>query len=176
MEKQHVVIGVVILMVAATVGLSGCTGTGKGTLIIQMTDAPANETISHCNVTVSQVEVHMTAGGDNNSTTGWLVITNQSKTFDLISLKNVTEFFASTNLSVGLYTQIRLQVAACTVTVNGTTYNATVPSGKIKLNHPWTLKANATTTLTLDFDAEKSIHQQGNGDWKLQPVIGIIVE
>lgn len=173
--KEHLAIGIVVLIIAATVSLSGCTSSGKGELVVKITDAPTqNQTITHVNVTISEVEVHQ-AGGDNNTTAGWIVVTNQTKTFDLISLKNVTAFFASTNLSAGLYTQVRLQVAACTVTADNITSNATVPSGKIKLNHPWTLKANQITTLTLDFNADKSLHQTGNGKWMLDPVIGITV-
>jgi hypothetical protein len=172
--NKPLVLGIVVLTIAAAVSLSGCTANDKGTLIIKMTDAPANDTISHVNVTISTIQVHMAAGG-NNTTTGWLTVTNQTQTLDLISLKNVTAIIANANLSIGLYTQIRLQVTACTVTVNNTTYNATVPSGMIKLNHNWALKTNQTTTLTLDFNAEKSLHQEGNGTWKLQPVIGIIV-
>ena len=174
--NKPLIIGIVVLTIAAAVSLSGCTGSGKGTLVIKMTDAPANDTISHVNITISTIQVHMSFGNDNNTTTGWLTVTNQAQTIDLISLNNATELIASANLTVGLYTQIRLQVTACTVTVNNATYNATVPSDMIKLNHNWALKANQTTTLTLDFNADKSLHQQGNGDWKLQPVIGITVE
>jgi hypothetical protein len=47
----------------------------------------------------------------------------------LINLIDVKEFFGSANLSAGMYTQIRLTVESCVITVNGTEYNCTVPSG-----------------------------------------------
>jgi hypothetical protein len=173
--RKLLMLGVVFTVVAVA-GLSGCLQGGKGTLVIQITDAPSSLNLSHANVTISQVQVHMSAGGGNNTTAGWYTIVNESKTFDLINLTGVTAFFGNANLSVGMYTQIRLTVEACVITVNDTEYNCTVPSGAIKLIKPFVIQANQTTTLTMDFDAQKSITEKGDHKYMFQPVIKIIQE
>ena len=154
--------------------LSGCLQGGKGILIIQITDAPSSLNLSHVNVTISQVQIHRSAGGDNNTTAGWFTIVNGSKTFDLINLIDVKTFFGSSNLSAGMYTQIRLTIDLCVITVNGTEYNCTVPSGTIKLIKPFAIRANQTTTLTMDFDAQQSITEKGGHKYMFQPVIKVI--
>jgi hypothetical protein len=171
--KKMLLLGVVLIVVGAVI-FSGCLQGGKGTLVFKITDAPSSLNITHANVTISQVQVHMSAGGGNNSTAGWYTVVNESKTFDLIGLVNVTKFFGSANLSAGMYTQIRLTVEKCVITVNGTEYNCTVPSGKIKLIKPFVLKANQTTTLTMDFNAQKSITEKGNHKYVFSPVIKVI--
>jgi hypothetical protein len=53
-----------------------------------------------------------------------------------------------------------------------------IPSGVqagIKLVHPFTIEANLTTELILDFDAAKSVHKAGNsGPYILKPTIKVI--
>ncbi len=173
--KKILLLGVVFIVVGAVV-FSGCLKAGTGTLVFKITDAPSSLNITHANVTVSQVQVHLSAGGGNNSTAGWYTVVNESKTFDLISLLNATQFFGSADLSVGMYTQIRLTIEKCVITVNGTEYNCTVPSGAIKLIKPFTLKANQTTTLIMDFDAQKSIKETGSQKYEFKPVIKITQE
>ncbi len=168
-------VGIIAAVTLATV-LSGCLQQGTGTLVLKITDAPSDLNITHANITVSQVQVHMSAGGGNNTTAGWYMVVNQSETFDLIGLTNVTEFFGSAVLSVGMYTQIRLTIDSCLITVDGVEYDCKVPSGAIKLIKPFVLKANETTTLILDFDAQESISETGNHTYKFQPVIKVIQE
>lgn len=173
--KKILFVGVTAALICASV-FSGCLQQGIGTLVLQITDAPSDLNITHANVTLSQVQVHMSAGGDNNTTAGWYTIVNESQTFDLIALTNVTEIFGSANLSVGMYTQIRLTVESCIITIDGIEYDCNVPSGKIKLIKPFVLRANETLVLTLDFDAQESISETGNHTYKFQPVIKVIQE
>jgi len=168
-------LGVVFVVVAVT-ALSGCLQGGKGTLVLQITVAPSLLNLTHVNVTISQVEVHMSAGGGNNTTAGWYIVVNESKTYDLINLTGVKEFFGSANLSAGMYTQVRLTVSSCVITVNGTEYNCTIPSKNIKLIKPFVIKANQTTTLTMDFDAQQSISETGSHKYVFKPVIKITQE
>ncbi len=166
----------VILTVVGAVIFSGCLQSGTGTLVFKITDAPSSLNITHANITISQVQVHLSTGGGNNSTAGWYTVVNESKTFDLIALVNATQFFGSATLSVGMYTQIRLTIEKCVITVNRTEYNCTVPSEAIKLIKPFTLKANQTTTLIMDFNAQKSITETGSHKYEFKPVIKITQE
>jgi len=153
---------------------SGCIRSGTGQLVLNITDDPGLN-ITKAVVNISQVMVHRSAAV-NNTTAGWEMIVNESQTFDLISLLNISEFFGSVTLSVGMYTQIRLTVESCVITVNGTEYDCKVPSGAIKLNKPFVLMPDQTITLTMDFDVQESVHETGNGKYMFNPVIKIIQE
>lgn len=173
--KKILLIGIAIVLVATAI-FSGCLQNGTGTLVIQITDAPGDLNITHANITISNIQVHRSAGGVNNTTAGWFTVVNHSKTFDLIPLIDVKEFFGSVNLIAGMYTQIRLTVESCVITVNGTQYECKVPSGKIKLIKPFVLMPNQTITLTMDFDVQESIKEKGNHQYTFQPVIKVIQE
>jgi len=153
---------------------SGCVRSETGQLVLKIADDPALN-ITKADVTISQVMVHRSAAV-NNTTAGWEMVVNESQTFDLISLLNVSQFFGSVNLSAGMYTQIRLIVESCVITMNGTEYNCTVPSGAIKLVKQFVLMPNQTITLTMDFNVQKSITEKGNNKYTFNPVIKIIQE
>ena len=102
-------------------------------------------------------------------------VVEESQTFDLIAIKDVKEFLGSVELDAGKYTQIRLNVDEATAIINGTEYNLTIPSKTIKLVKNFNLEANETTTLTLDFDAQKSIHSAGD-KYTMKPTIKVIEE
>ena len=166
---------VVLLSLVGTVLLSGCIQEDYGTLVLQITDAPSDLNITEALVTISSIEVHLASAG-NNSTAGWYTIVEDSQTFDLIAIQNVTEFLGSENLSAGLYTQMRLNVDKALVTINGTQYNLTIPSKTVKLVKSFRINESETTTLTLDFDVQKSVHKTGNDKYIMQPTIKVIQE
>ena len=172
---KKILLIVLVSLLVTTAIFSGWLQNEIGTLVLQITDAPGDLNITRANVTISKVMVHRSAAV-NNTTAGWEMVVNDSKTFDLISLIDVKEFFGRTNLSAGMYTQIRLTVESCVITVNGTEYNCKVPSRKIKIIKPFVLMANQTITLTMDFDVQESVKEKGNHQYTFQPVIKVIQE
>jgi hypothetical protein len=167
----------ILVILGALIGscaFSGCIRSGTGQLVLKITDDPGLN-ITKAIVNISQVMVHRSAAL-NNTTAGWELIVDEPQTFDLISLLNATAFFGSATLSIGMYTQIRLTVESCVITVNGTEYDCTVPSGAIKLNTPFVLMPDQTITLTMDFDVQESVHETGNGKYTFTPTIKIIQE
>ena len=78
----------------------------------------------------------------------------------------------------GYYTQIRLVLGeGSNVVVGGVSHPLTVPSGMqsgLKLIGSFTVANGQTTDLALDFDAERSIHQTGNGRYMLRPTCRIV--
>ena len=143
--------------------------TGTGTLLMQITDAPPELNITKALVTISVVEVHL-AG------TGWFTVVEEAKTFDLIAIEDVKEFLGTAELSAGKYTQIRLNINEALVTINGTEYDLTIPSKTIKLVKGFDIEPNEITTLTLDFDAQESIHSAGKDKYIMRPTIKVIQE
>ena len=155
--------------------LNGLVKKGTGKLILQITDAP-DLNITEALVTISQIRVHY-AGINQNDTNGtWIVVTNESQTFDLIQIQNATEFLGEVNLTAGWYTQIRLFVEEALVTIDGIQYDLKIPSKNVKLITSWLVQDNETLTLTLDFDVQKSVHETGNGKYIMRPTIKVIQE
>jgi hypothetical protein len=143
---------------------------GTGKLVLQITDQPKLD-IASAMVTVSKVEVHVSGAGDDS---GWTTVEDREKTFDLVAIKDVSEYLGEKDLASGKYTQVRLAISKATVTVEGATYDLAIPSGDIKIVKGFTVEANKTTTLTLDFDADSSITRQGNGNYSMTPVVKVL--
>jgi hypothetical protein len=179
MIKKLLMLGIIGALIGSVV-MSGCLQAGTGRLVLKITDAPGDLNITKANITISQIKVHLSAGFGNESgnetnvTAGWYTIVNQTQTFDLIALQNVTDLLGSANLTAGWYTQIRLYVEKAVLTIDGVEYDCKIPSKTIKLITPFRVSANATTTLTLDFNVQKSVHENGNGNYMFKPTIKII--
>ncbi len=177
----------VIVVAAIIIFVTRPSSGGTGTLRMQITDAPSSLNISKALVTISEIQVHA-AGSEgnetnttgtnttNSTTAGWFRVVSGPVTYDLINITDVKQFLGSSELAAGKYTQIRLSVDSAKVTIDGKEYTLTVPSDKLKLVHEFTIKANKTTTLTLDFDANASVIKQGNNAYRLQPTIKVIQE
>jgi hypothetical protein len=165
---------ILILCVSLSGYFSGCIQKGEGTLILQITDAPGDLNITEALVTMSEVKVHYAGIDENESFGEWITIVNESQTFDLIALQNVTELFGEANLSAGIYTQIRLSVDEALVTIDGVQYDLEISPKKVKLIKPWKITDGETLVLTLDFDVQKSVHETGNGRYIMNPTIKVI--
>lgn len=180
MKKKYIV----LLSLLALFLLSSCSSAGKGTLVLQITDAPSNLNIQKALITISMVQVHKSGDAMGNSTNntnattevGWITVVSEPQTFDLIAIKDVKEFLGSQTLEPGQYTQIRLTVEKAVVTIDDVEHDLTVPSTKLKLIHPFAIEAGKNTTLTLDFDAQKSITSTGSGKYNLRPTVKVIQE
>jgi hypothetical protein len=166
---------IIAIILISIVSFSGCVQDGTGTLVLQITDAPGDLNITSAIVTISSVEVHLGAGG-NNSSSGWYTIVEEQKTYDLVAIKDVKEFLGSENLSSGIYTQIRLHIDEARAIIDGIEYNLSIPSSNIKLVSGFWINESLTTTLTLDFDVNESIHKTGNDKYIFQPTIKVIHE
>ena len=173
MKKLRIIL--ISLLIICSMFITGCISTEKGTLILKITDAPGDLNISEALVTISFIEVHIAAGG-NNSSAEWVTVINESQQFDLIQLINVTDILGSTTLDVGIYTQIRLHIAEALVTIDDVQYDLEIPSKTVKLVHQFIIKPDETKTLVLDFDIKESVHKTGSNKYILHPTIKIIEE
>ena len=161
------------LLLVFLIAASGCTtSTGTGNLVLQITDQP-NLDIEKADITISSVQVHIADAGNES---GWITVVEESQTFDLVAIKDVKDYLGGNELAVGKYTQIRLDIEKALVTINGTEYNLTIPSRTVKLVRNFEIEENKTTTLTLDFDAQESIHSAGQSQYTLRPTIKVIQE
>ena len=151
---------------------------GKGTLNIKLTDAPA--AFEAVNVTFSEIRVHKSGSSDDDGTAGWITVSDQAETVNLLQWANGNTFpLVSTELEAGKYTQIRLLLTSSSVTTGGQTYpmdiHSSMQSG-LKLNHPFTIAEGIGYDLIIDFDADRSVKKTGNGQFRMNPVIRLIAE
>lgn len=166
--------------------ISGCKGPAspgenggngavtKGTLVMQITDAPAALNIQKAEVTISSIMVHQ---GEVGNTSGeWTTVVAGPKTFDLVAIKDVTALIGSSDIPVGKYTQVRLSVDKATAVIDGNTVEMLIPSKEVRLIRGFNIVAGETTKLTLDFKADLSINDIGGGKYVMKPVIKILQE
>lgn len=143
-----------------------------GYMKVMLTDAPGD--YLHVNVDIQKVEVHY-ANGNN-----WVTLTMGSQhIFDLLALQNnVTAVLAqNTQVPAGKVSQMRLYLGTNNTVVlssDSSTHPLTIPSAVqsgIKINVDATIPSNQTVVITLDYDADKSINKNGNGEYIMNPVI-----
>jgi hypothetical protein len=180
-----------ILVFALTLSFAACdespsSPSGQSAMFnLRLTDSPFSDARAVL-VTFSEVTAH-------RSDSDWTAVPfaggATSRTCDLKKLENSEDVLGTGPLPAGDYTQVRLVVQsakiyfdnpsdgpACAITIAapaGTMADLRIPSGEVKLNRGFKLAAETTTTMLIDFDGDRSIHQTGNGTYMMSPVIGI---
>ena len=134
------------------------------------TNQTINTTTQSCNNVTTTVDI---CTNESFSEEGWFTVVEGPKTYDLIKIKNVKEFLGSKVLTAGKYTQIRLNVDTANLMIGNQSHPLSIPSGTLKLVNEFDITAGAATTLTLDFDADKSVHQAGS-KYIMRPTIKVI--
>ncbi|MFC2002497.1 DUF4382 domain-containing protein [Chloroflexota bacterium] len=177
--------------------------TPSGAVKVYVTDAPPRHEVTSILVTTSKLEIHKSvaeqereqeqqqSSGDNQTQEqererqqtqqggdGWITIdiSDNASTFDLLKIKGIEQFLGASQVEAGKYTQIRLIVDKVEVTLgDNVTREATVPSKELKLVHPFDVVAGETTSILLDFDAEKSVTVTGADKIIVKPVVKLAV-
>lgn len=139
----------------------------EGRVVFTVTDAAADmSAVTSVMVTVDSVSVH-------SATEGWITVSSESRTFDLLKLKaeGSHELLADVNLKEETYQQLRLNILKVVVTDAEGEHEAKLPSGELKIVGDLEVKANSTSTASFDFIADESLHMTGNGEYILAPVV-----
>ncbi len=140
----------------------------KGRVVFSVTDAAADmSTISKIELKVSNVAIF-------SETEGWVTVSTAPRIFDLLKLKSEdkSEILADINADAGTYSEIRLAVDSINVTTkSGTTSEAKLPSGELKIKTALTVNPDQTASVNLDFLADKSLIVTGNGKYIFAPVV-----
>jgi len=180
------------LAIAAALMVTACGDSATGpsgapsSLTVLLKDSPFTDAKSLL-VTFSEVSAHM---ADGQWTTLPFSGGAASRTCDIKKLVDAQDVLGTGPLTPGHYTMIRLVVTsaalyfdnaatgpACAPTVTvpaGRSTNVEVPSGIVRLNREFDLTSTAATTMLLDFDGDKSVHETGNGRYTMTPVIGVV--
>ena len=167
-------------MVILTFIFFGCNkDKGTGTLSVHLIDAPAD--YEKVLVDVQGLKIHV-SGTEDEEDDGWqdldLTTTGQ---IDLLLLTNGnSEWLTDVELPVGNIAQMRLILGSNNeIVVGGETLELDTPSAEqsgLKFNINATIEEGKTYVLYIDFDAEKSVVEKGNGTYSLKPVLTAMTE
>ncbi|MEZ4774302.1 MAG: DUF4382 domain-containing protein [Bacteroidia bacterium] len=145
---------------------------GKSYLQIRLTDNPTN--VDQVNIDLLQVSVKTKASS------GFVPLFTYAGVYDLLQYQAGQDtLIVNDTLPPGEIQEVRLLLGPNnSIMVDSVIYPLKVPSGmssgiKIKFNK--IMVQDSLTNVTLDFDAEKSVVEQGNGGYLLKPVISAIL-
>jgi len=144
----------------------------KAHLSVSLTDAPA--TYDAVLIDIQGVEIF---GNDGNAVT----LNTKAGIYNLLDLSNgVDTLIATGDLDAGSISQIRLILGTNnSVMVDSTLYHLSTPSAMqsgLKLQIHQSFEAGTSYAILLDFDANQSIINTGNGEYQLKPVLRTINE
>lgn len=142
-------------------------GGGTATMAVSLTDGPADYDAVF--IDVQDVEI--------NTENGWVPLNMANPgVYNLFDFQNGTDMLlGQVVLPVGHVSQMRLILGSNnTIVVDGVTHPLQTPSAMqsgLKFNWNETLVANGAYHVWIDFDAARSIVEQGNGGYLLKPVL-----
>lgn len=171
MKKTLLILGLLAF------GFAACSPSGGGGFRLLMQDQPIDD----------MAEVWVTFGGITLFKEGEAPATYETKIdgepvrVDLLTLTDGTlEVIYEGDIPNGTYTQIRLILTKATYVAkgdeNGTEIDLFVPSGEIKIPVEFEIESGKLTEVTVDFDAEESIHihPTGTGLYIMRPVVKVV--
>jgi len=173
LPKHRLLLTAISLLVTLAMALGACSYeamTEAGIIEIRATDAPPTG-VSSIVVSVDNIQVHKSGAAEDS----WITVVDSEKTFDLVEIQGAEVFLGDADVEPGQYTQIRLDVTAVTVTLEGTEIPAELPGEKLKVVRNWEVIAGETTILTLDFEADKFVVITGEGRAQVKPVLKLVV-
>ncbi len=148
MNSKQVVAAIGIVVLLAVVVYPALTTSTVSVLV----RSAKIEKADHVYVTVDNVWAHR-AG--QTSDVGWELISNQTKTIDLVSLANSQTNLGNGQVTVANYDAVRIGISNVTWVFNKTTSDLSVQSPELPANLDFTVKAGQETTITLTLTGEQ---------------------
>lgn len=137
---------------------------------VKMVDAPGD--YQQINVEVVRVEI-------NHENEGWVTLPTQAGVYDLLTLQNDISAVLVNNADFpeGRINQMRLILGSNnTIMVDSIVHDLDTPSAEqtgLKFNLNYDFENGEMYEIVIDFVADKSIVERGNGTFGLKPVIKV---
>ena len=138
-------------------------------LDVHLTDAPG--AYEEVNVDVQSVKVKL-----RDDTTSWISLSTNAGIYNLLGLQGVDTLLATGVLPSNYVQEVRLYLGSNnSIKIAGQTYPLLMDNGtQTKLMIKVNKTINGTVdSLTVDFDANLSVVDEGNGAYRLSPVITV---
>ncbi len=167
------------LLLMLCIGLTNLTTSCRkenrtSTMTVKMTDAPGD----YLAVNVEIVGMHIHYADKRNQPYGWVSLNVNKGIYNLLDLQNDVTVTLADNEKVplGEIDQMRLMLGSNNSLILSDTslHDLKVPSGEqtgIKININQEIQYKDELEVVIDFDADKSIVDKGNGEYNLKPVI-----
>lgn len=145
--------------------------------LMDSSDSKSASDVDFQGLEIDLLQVRIKTEGDSNST--WLDLETNTGIYDLVDLQFGEDSIIAEGTFVGdSLKEIRLILGDENhVLVDSVWYDISIPSGsqsglKIKLNPA--IYIESLDSLMIDFDSDASVREQGNGSYKLQPVVRVV--
>jgi hypothetical protein len=123
--------------------------------------------ITSARLTISSVEVHVPDG--------WSKMKMESSAVDLKQIEGLEQTVASTSLSQGTYTQIRVNISGLDVSLaNSQSKRAKLSANMLSFTQNFQVMNKNTTVLVLNFDVTKSIDYSVKDQIVFKPVVSLL--
>jgi hypothetical protein len=158
--------------------LASCTQTVSETTIVRdddqdgrvavliTDDAASLSGVSSIRVTVDNIQLF-------SPEEGWVTINGDEETYDLLQLRESYRLLANANVDAGTYTQMKIDLSSVMVTDALGDHDAKLPSEKYNIVADIIVTPGTTSTATLDFLADSSLHITEDGEYVFAPVIAV---
>jgi len=167
---------ILLILLAAFLFTACKDDNGTGVISVYLTDAPAD----YDAVLIDLQGLKINASSDSTTESGWQTLTLDTMgQIDLLMLTDGNSILLTEDeLPEGRINQMRMILGSNNeIVVDGDTLDLETPSAQqsgLKFNIHADIVEGETYSMTLDFDAEKSVVENGNGSYSLKPVIKVI--
>jgi len=124
-----------------------------GTVSVSLASVKLNKA-DHVYVTIDRVWAHPTGQASGS---GWVILSNQTVSADLVSVQNSTTSLGSGQISSGDYDGIRIEVTNVTWVYNKTTTNLGIVSPQIDGTIDFTVGAARQTTIVITLSPQEEL-------------------
>ncbi len=159
-----------------------------GRLLVAVKDVqyhlPGGNVVLNISMKIGNITAHHVPDSEANETEGeWILVSSDVNTIELLEYTDIIAIIGENVMVPGKYTQIRMYIIEANVTVKNTifgiytgkVYPMIVPSNELKTAHQFSIDADKTTVVTIDFDVEKSVSRTADG-YMLKPVVKVTDE
>ncbi len=150
MNSKQVVAAISALVVAAILVYPTLS---VGTVSVSLASVKLNKA-DHVYVTIDRVWAHPTGQASGS---GWVILSNQTVSADLVSVQNSTTSLGSGQISSGDYDGIRIEVTNVTWVYNKTTTNLGIVSPQIDGTIDFTVGAARQTTIVITLSPQEEL-------------------
>lgn len=150
MNSKQVVAAISALVVAAILVYPTLS---VGTVSVSLASAKLNKA-DHVYVTIDRVWAHPTGQASGS---GWVILSNQTVSADLVSVQNSTTSLGSGQISSGDYDGIRIEVTNVTWVYNKTKTNLGIVSPQIDGTIDFTVGAARQTTIVITLSPQEEL-------------------